>query len=185
MINITNTKVTVLNDGGKRLGKFDIEHMCKMIASQKNNFNYLRLIKVKTTIEAPIQWWLEYKDFRKNKKYKDDDVLFDYNNYWKIFSKPFRTDMFDNYYTCCVGMDEYINFLNNVRAHAIISDDANEYQKLIGLLPLSYRISLNVELNYENIYRIYKYYKNTNDIKWIDFINWVNKLPYNYIFTEK
>lgn len=184
MINITNTKVTILDDGGKRLGKFDTEHLCKMIASQKN-LNYLRLIKVNTTINAPIQWWIEYKDYHKNKKYKDDDILFNYDKYWELFPEPFRYDMFDGHYRRCVGMDQYIQFLNNIRADAILNDNIEIYRQLVGLLPLNYRIELDVELNYENIYRIYKHYKNTGDINWINFINWVNDLPYNYIFTEK
>lgn len=183
MINITNTRVTVL-DGDKKMGKFDTEHICKIITSQKHNLNYLRLIKVKTKINAPIQWWIEYKDFHKNKKYKDDDVLFNYDKYWEMFSEPFRKDMFDGIYTRCVGMDEYIQFLNNVRCDAILNDNVEIYRQLVGLLPLNYLIELDVELNYENIYRIYKCYKNTEDANWINFINWVDELPYNYIFAH-
>lgn len=185
MITINKTNVSVLNDGGKQLGHFDTDHMCKMISVQKNKFNYLKLIKVNATITAPLHWWIEYKDFHKNKKCKDDDVLFDYKTYWSMFEEPFRQDMFDMPYKETQSFEKYIELLNNARCFAISHDNLDVYKQLISLLPLGYKVTLDVELNYENLYRIYKSFNNTIDENWLIFINWIDELPYNYIFTEK
>ena len=185
MITITKTNVSVLSDGGKQLGHFDTDHMCKMISVQKNKFNYLKLINVNATITAPLHWWIEYKDFHKNKKYKDDDVLFDYKTYWLMFKDPFEPSMFDMPYKETQSFKKYIELLNNARCFAIAHDNLDTYKQLVSLLPLGYEVTLDVKLNYENLYRIYKSFNNTTEENWLTFINWIDELPYNYIFTEK
>lgn len=185
MITIKKTNVSVLNDDGKQLGHFDTDFMCKMISVQKNNFNYLKLINVNATITAPLHWWIEYKDFHKNKKYKDDDVLFDYKTYWLMFKDPFEPGMFDMPYKETQSFKNYIDLLNNTRCFAITHDNLDAYKQLVSLLPLGYKVTLNVKLNYENLYRIYKSFNNTTEENWLIFINWIDGLPYNYIFTEK
>lgn len=181
MIAIGGTKITILNDGGKYLNVFDMEHMCRMIEAQRNRLNYLRFIKVNATIAAPLWWWMEYKDYHKNKKYKDDDMIFNPNEYQFIFDKPFDYLCFD---TPNVESNEcLIERLNTLRAWAIKYNDEKSYKALIRELPLSYIRVMSVELDYGNLYRIYKDMKKSNDENWIEFCNWTHDLPYSRLIT--
>ena len=45
MITINKTNVTVLNDGGKRLGHFNTDLMCKIISVQKNRLKLMLLLQ--------------------------------------------------------------------------------------------------------------------------------------------
>jgi len=76
-----------------------------------------------------------------------------------------------------------INELNNARYYYLKTKDKTWWWQMIQLLPSSYNQKRTVQLNYEVLAGLYPKRKNHKLTEWIEFCNWIEKLPYSEVIT--
>lgn len=132
------------------LGDNDLKLMKALRNAGKDHRKYLRYITVYVDITAPLYWWKEFKTYRKDRKFVDDEDFYDYDDYeieefiemnscstmHKIHSKEFTMDdfshehLFNDYEdddSCVYYNDEYVNTPTEVLEWII--DCLNHYRK--------------------------------------------------------
>lgn len=93
---------------GVELGENDLALMKRLRKAGTDHRKYLRFIDVYVDINAPLYWWKEFKTYRKDRKFLDEENFYDYDDYdieefiemnscstiHKIHSKEFTLDDF-------------------------------------------------------------------------------------------
>lgn len=196
------------------LGEFDLEHdvelgendlglMKRLRKAGTDHRKYLRFIDVYVDINAPLYWWKEFKTYRKDRKFLDEENFYDYDDYdieefiemnscstmHKIHSKEFTLDDFS-----CEHLIEHdkslelyipkgllratIVCLNQCRENYLETKDKKWWWQMIQLLPSSYNQRRTVKLTYEVLNRMYHSRKNHKLDEWREFCKWIESLPY-------
>lgn len=90
------------------VGDNDLDLMKRLRKAGTDHRKYLRFIDVYVDINAPLYWWKEFKTYRKDRKFLDEENFYDYDDYdieefiemnscstiHKIHSKEFTLDDF-------------------------------------------------------------------------------------------
>lgn len=178
------------------IGPNDMNLMKKLRKAGVDHRKYLRFIDVYVDITAPLYWWKEFKTYRKDRVFIDNEDFYDYDDYdnelfiemnscstmHKIHSKEFTLDDFahdhltnDEDYTNYKGEwitpqkiieDIIIPTLNMLRKLFLETKDKKYWYQMIQLLPSSYMQKRTVKLNYEVLNRMYKSRKNHKLDEW-------------------
>lgn len=185
------------------VGQNDHELMSKLINAGKDHRKVLRYIDVYVDITAPLYWWKEFKTYRKDRKFLDDEDFYDYDDYeieefiemnscstmHKIHAKEFTLDDFS-----CEHLSDFnknmivegiiIKQLNKDRERFLRTKGKDYWWQLIQLLPSSYNQKRTVKLNYEVLMRMYKSRKGHKLDEWREFCEWIESLPYSELITD-
>lgn len=191
------------------VGENDRELMSRLINAGKDHRKVIRYIDVYVDITAPLYWWKEFKTYRKDRKFLDDEDFYDYDDYeieefiemnscstmHKIHDKEFTLDdfshehlldsskeceFFPQFFDC---LEHTIQVLNFARKRYLETKDKYFWWQLIQLLPSSYNQKRTVKLNYEVLLRMYKSRKGHKLDEWQDFCKWIESLPYSELIT--
>ena len=185
------------------VGENDCGLMTRLINAGKDHRKVLRYIDVYVDITAPLYWWKEFKTYRKDRKFCDDEDFYDYDDYeieefiemnscstmHKIHSKEFTLDDFS-----CEHLSDFnknviiegviIKQLNEEREKFLETKEKDYWWQLIQLLPSSYNQKRTLKLNYEVLLRMYKSRKGHKLDEWREFCEWVENLPYSELITS-
>ena len=184
------------------VGENDRELMSRLINAGNDHRKVIRYIDVYVDITAPLYWWKEFKTYRKDRKFLDDEDFYDYDDYeieefiemnscstmHKIHSKEFTLDDFS-----CEHLSDFnknviiegviIKQLNEEREKFLETKEKDYWWQLIQLLPSSYNQKRTVKLNYEVLMRMYKSRKGHKLDEWREFCEWIESLPYSELIT--
>lgn len=177
-------------DGSYRFvpGEKDIELMHKLSKSGDDHGKVLRMITVSCDITAPLYWWKEMDT------YKVGTVRNSCSTMHKITSKQFEMQDFSCEHLLLdsnLEMGSIINLLNKYR-HLWLEGNAqfepkdkHVWWQLIQLLPSSYNQRATWMGNYQVLRHIYKAREGHKLDEWHKFRNWIERLPFSEIITDK
>lgn len=183
------------------IGNNDQQLMMKLAKGGPVHAKYRRMITVYVDILAPLYWWKEFDT------YKVGTVANSCSTMHKIHAKEFTLDDFSHdhltfyennepYANWYCGVDHDICYsaggilehviipmLNTQRKLYIDTKNKKYWWNIIQLLPSSYNQKRTVMLNYEVLHNIYISRKNHKLDCWLEFCDWIKKLPYSEIIT--
>lgn len=163
------------------IGKNDLALMKKLSKAGTDHAKFLRMINVTCDITAPMFWWFEYDT------YKVGTVKNSCSKMHKIHIKPFLYDDFTH-----EGIDEvttdypelkriFRNYIETIEELRLLFNKTQEkkyWRALIEMLPESYNMRATVFTNYQVLKNMYHARKNHKLDCWIEFCEWIEKLPY-------
>lgn len=162
------------DDGEYILGNKDIELAQKLIAGGSEHRKFLRQIFVSVDITAPVYWLAELDTYKVGTTRNSTSFMH------KGVSKPFTIEDFeidDGSYPEI--WNQLIISLNKLRDIYLETKDYEVFRMIRQLLPMSYKYTSTITLNYEIVYNMYHQRKNHRLKEWsVDFVNWVKTLPY-------
>lgn len=169
------------------VGDKDKELMMKLAKAGPEHAKYRRMIVVYCDILAPLYWWKEFDT------YKIGTVANSCSTMHKIHAHEFTMDMFSHEHLNRPSrriLDILITHLNVYRELYLKENDPatkKEYWwQMIQLLPDSYNQKRTVMSNYQVLSEQYRQRKAHKLDEWsIDFIKWIERLPFSWIITEK
>ena len=163
-----------------RLGPNDHKLLMKLSKAGSDHGKYLRMIAVYVDITAPLYWWKEFDT------YKVGTVANSCSTMHKIHDKEFVINDFSHgklYDKARRNLLSTIDILNDYRQDFIETKDKNYWWQMIQLLPSSYNQKRTVMLNYEVLKNIYRARKAHKLDEWIEFCDWIKRLPYSELIT--
>lgn len=180
---------------GNYLGSNDKKLAMILRNAGKDHRKYLRYFDVYLDITAPLYFWKEFKTYRKNRKFLDDEDFYDYDDseieefiemnscstMHKIHAKEFTLNDFSCEHLSVdskVTLGIVVSELNHNRDDFLETKDKKYWWQMIQLLPSSYNQKRTVKLNYEVLLRMYKSRKNHKLDEWVEFCKWIETLPY-------
>ena len=180
------------------MGENDFDLMTRLRNAGTDHRKFMRMITVYLDITAPLYWWKEFDT------YKVGTVANSCSTMHKITEKVFTIDDFSHeHVTIRQSMDvlnETVNALNvfrdvylnggilryeNGNMRCFGKKDKEIWWQMIQLLPSSYNQRRTIMLNYEVLANIYKSRKDHKLDEWHDFCDWIERLPYSELITEK
>jgi len=133
------------------------------------------MITVTLDITAPLYWWKEFDT------YKVSTVRNSCSTMHKIHDKEFTLDDFSHEQMTTITesmLRNVITILNVNRQEFIETKDKFYWWQMIQLLPSSYNQKATVQLNYQVLRNMYHSRKSHKLDEWIDFCEWIKRLPY-------
>ena len=182
------------------IGPNDHELMMKLAKAGTDHRKFMRMIDVYLDITAPLYWWKEFKTYRKDRKFLDNEDFYDYDDYeieefiemnscstmHKIHSKEFTLEDFSCEHLgppAIQNLKSTIKCMNDYREEFLKDKDKHNWWQMIQLLPSSYNQKRTVKLNYEVLLRMYKSRRGHKLDEWQDFCKWIESLPYSELIT--
>ena len=189
------------------VGSNDLKLMKILTQAGTDHRKFARYIDVTVDITAPLYFWKEFKTYRRDRKFVDDEDFYDYDDYdnelfiemnscstmHKIHSKEFTLDDFSHEHLLDKNIFDAvtfqiaspldvlhndINMLNACRQLFLETQDKIYWWQMIQLLPSSYNQLRTVKFTYEVLMRMYKSRKNHKLDEWHTFCDWILSLPY-------
>ena len=153
------------------IGPNDHELMMKLRNAGTDHRKFMRMIDVYLDITAPLYWWKEFKTYRKDRKFLDNEDFYDYDDYeieefiemnscstmHKIHSKEFTLEDFSCEHLgppAIQNLKSTIKCMNDYREEFLKDKDKQNWWQMIQLLPSSYNQKRTVKLNYEVLLRM-------------------------------
>lgn len=116
------------------IGPNDLDLMKRLRKAGTDHRKYLRFIDVYVDINAPLYWWKEFKTYRKDRKFLDEENFYDYDDYdieefiemnscstmHKIHAKEFTLEDFSH---------EHLGVFGNEKLLQYIIEQLNIYRK--------------------------------------------------------
>lgn len=167
--------------------------MKKLSKAGTDHSKFLRFITITADITAPLYWWKEYDTYKVGtvanscstmhkiaaKKFTLEDfshekLMGDKNECWNedILSGP------ESVQTPLDILKTKVDTLNVCRNKFLETKDKKYWWQMIQLLPSSYNQKRTVLLNYQVLKNMYHARKNHKLDCWIEFCEWIEKLPY-------
>ena len=184
------------------IGPNDHELLMKLAKAGTDHRKFMRMIDVYLDITAPLYWWKEFKTYRKDRKFLDNEDFYDYDDYeieefiemnscstmHKIHSKEFTLEDFSCEHLgppAIQNLKSTIKCMNDYREEFLKDKDKHNWWQMIQLLPSSYNQKRTVKLNYEVLLRMYKSRRGHKLDCWREFCSWIETLPYSELITGK
>lgn len=169
------------------VGPKDKELMMKLAKAGPEHAKYRRMIVVYCDILAPLYWWKEFDT------YKIGTVANSCSTMHKIHAHEFERNMFSHEHLDRPSrriLDILITHLNVYRELYLEEENPDlkkvYWWQMIQLLPSSYNQKRTVMSNYQVLSEQYRQRKAHKLDEWsIDFINWIESLPFSWIITGK
>ena len=186
------------------IGPKDMRLAKALISGGSEHRKFLRQIMVTVDITAPLFWWKEFDTYKVGTTANSTSTMH------KITSKPITIDCFeiDDYndglmtghtpipMPTGVFVDDFIDFLENLRQKYIETNDKEYWKELIRWLPESWLQTRTVTMNYENLLSIVHQRKHHKLTEWSgdgesfvneSFIKFARTLPYakEFIFVNE
>ena len=168
---------------GTFIGPNDLDLMTRLRNAGTDHRKFMRMIIVYLDITAPLYYWKEFDT------YKVGTVANSCSTMHKIADKEFTLEGFSCEHlenSWLAHVKETIRLLNEARdAYNWCNTDAKKdwWWQMIQLLPSSYNQKRTVMLNYEVLANIYKSRRNHKLDEWVEFCEWIEKLPYSELIT--
>lgn len=183
------------------IGPNDHNLMMKLAKGGSVHAKYRRMITVYVDITAPLYWWKEFDTYKvgtvanscstMHKIHEKEFTLEDFSCEHLWYSDQSIEDYLDDHakesYLAVQNpmyvMNAIIGTLNYYREDFLKTKDKRSWWQMIQLLPSSYNQKRTVMLNYEVLAGIYEYRKNHKLDEWVEFCQWIERLPYSEIIT--
>lgn len=197
-----NWDIYKLGEGYPEIGPNDHKLMMNLADGGPVHAKYRRMIAVYVDITAPLYWWKEFDTYKVGtvanscstmhkihaKEFEWSDFSIEKLTNFGMWGKQF-TDA-DASYAPAKVMGYVISALNGMRDRYLVfksrgpewSEQAKQaWWQMIQLLPSSYNQKRTVMLNYEVLANIYNSRKNHKLDEWVEFCDWIKKLPWSDI----
>ena len=163
------------------IGKKDLQLMQKLANAGTDHSKFLRMITVTCDITAPMYY------FKELDTYKVGTVRNSCSTMHKIHSKEFTLDDFSHEHLTELSKNQLshtikaLNFNRELyNAETDKDNKKNIWWQMIQLLPSSYNQRATMQFNYQVLRNIRNSDRKTHKLdEWrIDFMNWIDSLPY-------
>lgn len=165
-----------------KIGEKDLDLACRLIKGGTEHRKFLRMITVSFDITAPVYWMCEFDTYKVGTTRNSTSFMH------KGTSKPFELDDFDRDDTELDVSDEcwknIIDTLNELRDRYLETKDYSYFRTIRQILPMSYKYTSTISLNYEVLLTIYKQRHNHRLKEWHTFCDWIESLPYMKEFIK-
>lgn len=169
------------------LGEADFDLMKRLAAAGNDHGKFMRMLNVTMDIVAPLYWWKEFDT------YKVGTVADSCSTMHKIADKEFTLDDFSHEHLTKEGekwdwefsLVMVIAAINHARDLYLETKDKKYWWQMIQLLPCSYNQRRTIQLNYAVLKNMYHARKNHKLDEWHVFCDWIEKLPYSELVTNK
>ena len=178
------------------IGPNDHELMMKLRNAGTDHRKFMRMIDVYLDITAPLYWWKEFKTYRKDRKFLDNEDFYDYDDYeieefiemnscstmHKIHSKEFTLEDFSCEHLgppAIQNLKSTIKCMNDYREEFLKDKDKHNWWQMIQLLPSSYNQKRTVKLNCDVLLRMDESRRGHKRDEWQDSGKWIESLPYS------
>lgn len=149
------------------LGSADLTLAKKLVRAGSTHRKFMRQIIVSVDITASLNWWRHFDTYKVGVSCNSCSIMH------KILTKPITEDLFEHRNIPLA----YINYLEGLRL-------SEKFDELVDCLPSSYLQKRTVTLNYEVLWNIYHTRRGERLKDWQQFIDWIDKLPYNELIKE-
>lgn len=185
------------------IGPKDMKLAKALICGGSEHRKFLRQIMVTVDITAPLYWWKEFDTYKVGTTANSTSTMH------KLDSKPITLDCFeiDDYddsiltdympHPLPVGLlvDDFIDFLENLRQKYIETKDKRYWKELVRWLPEGWLQTRTVTMNYENLLSMAHQREHHKQTEWSgtddkiatpSFIKFAKALPYasDFIFVK-
>ena len=169
------------NEASNKIGKNDLDLMCRLYSAGSEHRKYLRQIMVSMDITAPLYWWKEFDTYKVGTTSNSCSTMH------KIHAKEFTLDDFshEHLYTDILSpycptemLKQKIEALNFWRRRYLETKDKSDWWQMIQLLPSSYNQKRTVTMNYENVMNMINQRQNHKLDEWRELVKTLKKLPY-------
>ena len=172
-----------VSDSLFEIGENDLDLACRLIKGGTEHRKFLRMINVSFDITAPVYWMAEFDTYKVGTTRNSTSFMH------KGTSKPFELSDFeiDEESTGVeVGLywNNLIDTLNKLRDEYLETKDYEYFRTIRQILPMSYKYTSTISLNYEVLLTIYKQRHNHRLSEWHTFCDWIETLPYMKNFIE-
>jgi hypothetical protein len=159
------------------IGPNDMDLAQRLVKAGPEHRKFLRQIMVSVDITAPIYWWKEFDT------YKIGTVANSTSTMHKLASTPITLDCFEiddlDVGICKMKiLTFFIGCLEKLRKAYLSTSYKGYWKELIRWLPMGWKQTRTVTMNYENLRSMYFQRKNHKLTEWHQFIAWVETLPY-------
>jgi len=166
---------SMIEDGQYKLGKSDLELLCRLVKEGQPNRKVLRMIHVQLLVTAPRYWWIEADTYKVGTVTNSESTM-----HTLLKRGCFQLDDFEHDENN--SLDDTIqklNFLHGFYDESSPDEKKKWWREIIQLLPQSYLQTRVWDLNYETLINIYKYRKNHKLPEWRMFCSYIREvLPY-------
>lgn len=170
-------------DGKFVVGEADLDLMNRLSKAGPSHAKFLRYINVSFDVTAPRYWWAEMDT------YKVGTVRNSCSTMHKVQEKKFTRSDFSCEHlneTSLHALDILIDAINTARdKYNLEGKNKDDWWQMIQLLPASLNQKATLQLNYQVLQNIYETRKNHRLDEWHTFCDWIKKLPYAKLITEK
>ena len=170
---------SVILDGLFVLGKNDENLMKKLCKAGPDHRKFMRMLPVQCNIVAPLFWVAEHDTYKIGTTRNSCSFMH------KGVSKPFSLEDFSIEDGAESELLKIINTLNFLRENYLKNKDIKIFRMIRELLPQGYNVKYTWCANYEVLYNIYYARKNHRLEEWKNFCDWIEKLPFSYVFFTK
>jgi hypothetical protein len=170
---------SVILDGLFVLGKNDENLMKKLCKAGPDHRKFMRMLPVQCNIVAPLFWVAEHDTYKIGTTRNSCSFMH------KGVSKPFSLEDFSIENGAESELLKIINTLNFLRENYLKNKDIKIFRMIRELLPQGYNVKYTWCANYEVLYNIYHARKNHRLEEWKNFCDWIEKLPFGYVFFTK
>lgn len=172
-----------VNDSIFKIGENDLDLACRLIKGGTEHRKFLRMINVSFDITAPVYWMAEFDTYKVGTTRNSTSFMH------KGTSKPFELSDFEIDEESAgaeVGLywNNLIDTLNKLRDEYLETKDYEYFRTIRQILPMSYKYTSTISLNYEVLLTIYKQRHNHRLSEWHTFCDWIETLPYMKNFIE-
>lgn len=193
------------------IGEKDLDLIERLRNAGADHRKILRFVDVYVDITAPLYWWKEFKTYRRDRKFQDEEDFYDTDDYdnemfiemnscstmHKLTAKEFTLADFSHDYLIDdenIPTRDYspmemlkitIDNLNKLRDLYIKTKDIKYWYQIVQLLPSSYNQKRTVKMSFEVLYRM-RISRDPHKLKeWRDFCEWIDSLEYSEIIIGK
>lgn len=166
------------------IGEKDRQLATKLIQAGEPHCKFRRMIQVWCDINAPLFWWKQYDTYKVGTTANSESTMHN------ILDKPFSIDNFTATVITEPIWDRVIYALNGLRDEYLSAKENNDkevmdicWRTIIEILPSGYMQKRTVNLNYSVLAAMYKQRKHHKLNEWLDFCDWIEKLPHSWMIV--
>lgn len=165
------------SEGLFEIGPNDLDLAKRLFKAGPEHRKYLRQIFVSVDISAPRYWWQEFDT------YKIGTTANSCSTMHKLHYKKFEVEDFeineDDSEQVKLLMSVICDNLNVLREHYLQTKSFEYIRQMKKILPESYIQRRTITMNFEVLLNMVKQRKSHRLPEWkVDFMNWVNEIPY-------
>ena len=169
---------------GDGLGPADLALLKRLILAGTDHGKIARGITLSCDITAPLYWWKQMD------QYKVGTVTSSTSTMHTVHKNRFTRDDFSHenlYESGLRWLDRTIDELNLARSVYLDTENKQDWDQIIQMLPSSYNQKRTWWGNYQVLRDIYFSRRNHKLAEWHTFCNWIETLPYakDLIIAEK
>ena len=189
------------------IGLNDWDLMTRLRNAGTDHRKFMRMIVVYADITAPLYWWKEFDTYKVgtvanscSTMHKIADKEFDVNDFSHEHIEELHGDEYNMSYDWLLRTADILNYyrkkyhtaseklstdITDAERNHVLAQQTICWWQMIQLLPSSYNQRRTVMLNYEVLTNIYKSRRNHKLDEWHTFCDWIERLPYSELITNK